>query len=149
MLVRPPKLGVAATCHLVPFHRSISGSPPGLALVVYSPAAQALLGEVAATPKRTLGAGRFGLGTCFQAVPFQCAIRVLPLLPPTAQASLAEVAVTPLKKPLTVKDVVALAARGCVEAEAPAGAAESTPARAAPARTAAPKTGRDDGFGLK
>src|SRR6266705_800423 len=89
MLVRPLKRGVAATCHLVPFHRSINGSPPGLALVVYVPAAQALLAEVAATPKRTLAPSEaFGLGTCFQPVPFQCAIKVLPLLPPTAQAAL-------------------------------------------------------------
>ena len=42
------------------------------------PTAQALLAEVAATPDRTAVRGA-GLGTCFQAVPFQCAIRVLGL----------------------------------------------------------------------
>ena len=37
--------------------------------------------------ERTLWEGRFGTGTCFQAVPFQCRIKVL-LLPvePIAQA---------------------------------------------------------------
>ena len=62
------------------------------------PTAQALLAEVAATPNRAPPPFGVGLGTCFQAVPFQCAITVVPggpSLAPTAQALLAEVAATP------------------------------------------------------
>ena len=49
-----------------------------------------------------------GLGSRFQAVPFQCAIRLIEVLvkkpvPPTAQALLAEMAAMPLRRPLTAK----------------------------------------------
>ena len=39
------------------------------------PTAQASPAEVAATPPSTVPALGFGLGTCFQVVPFQCRIR--------------------------------------------------------------------------
>src|SRR5215475_2979134 len=55
------------------------------------PTAQALLTDVAATPRTP---PRLALGTCFQAVPFQCRIITAPLTVPTAQASLSDTAAT-------------------------------------------------------
>ena len=77
--------------------------------VTYPPTAQLPLAEVAATPARRApspgevpGPG-LGLGTCFQAVPFQCSVRVfvgpmpLPLVP-TTQALCGVRAATPVRK---------------------------------------------------
>src|ERR1022692_1929343 len=80
----PPGFGLGACFHAVPFQcrmRVWSVVP-----WKYSPTAQALLAEVAATPPRTLKVKEprgFGLGTCFQAVPFQCRMMVwaVPVLP--------------------------------------------------------------------
>ena len=46
------------------------------ALVSVAPTAQALLAETAATLRRLAWVPGLGLGTCFQAVPFQPAVRV-------------------------------------------------------------------------
>src|SRR6266571_4409954 len=89
----PAGLGLGTLVHPVPFHRAIRvvmTSPGPLPLSV-PPTAQALLAEVAATPRRTsgLGASGLGLGTCAHAVPFHRRISVLELAPPvlpTAQA---------------------------------------------------------------
>src|SRR5262249_23998826 len=71
-----PGLGLGTCFHAVPFQCRIkifAPEPKGL----NSPKAQALVAEVAATPKRTLWVAEgSGLGTCFHAVPFQCAIKV-------------------------------------------------------------------------
>ena len=78
------------------------------------PTAQASSAEVAATPSSTVPALRFGLGTCFQVVPFQCRIRVseLPwltlLVLPTAQAFRAEVAATAESRALAPSKAAAL-----------------------------------------
>src|SRR5690349_750015 len=63
------------------------------------PTAQALLGEVAATPeKKSADPLGPGLGTRFQAIPFQCRVSVPPSgRLPTAQALLAEVAAMPYR----------------------------------------------------
>src|SRR5690349_4682414 len=62
-----------------------------------SPAAQTLLADVAATLARPLAVPGLGLGTCFQALPFQCSIRGFPAEPavPTAHALLVVAAATP------------------------------------------------------
>src|SRR5215471_9968726 len=65
-----------------------------------SPTAQTLPTEGAATPRKKLALlPGLGLATCFQAVPFQCAMMVgwpmAVVVAPTAQASLAEVAAAP------------------------------------------------------
>src|SRR6185437_5744404 len=66
------------------------------------PTAHTLLGELAATPSRSLLEPGFGLATRTHLAPFQRRIRVLSTRPlealPTAQASRAEVAATPLRK---------------------------------------------------
>ena len=59
---------------------------------------------MAATPSSTVPALGFGLGTCFQALPFQCRIKGAPLpgwveVSPTAQASRPEIAATLLRLP--------------------------------------------------
>ena len=62
------------------------------------PTAQALLAEVAVTPKSSALAAGLGLGIRFHVVPFQCRMRVLPLsVEPTAQAFWADVAATSLR----------------------------------------------------
>ena len=84
------------------------------------PTAQALRADTAATPERPLPAGA-GLGTFFQAVPFQCAIKALgraPPLSPTAQAFRAEVAATPRSSPLMTKDAARSVAAARVAAVA-------------------------------
>jgi len=73
----------------------------GELLVETAPTAQASRPDVTATALReTLPLG-LGLGTGFQLVPFQCRIRLWPLLVlPAAHALLAEVAATALSSPL-------------------------------------------------
>ena len=75
----PPGFGLGTRTHLVPFQRVIRvrAVTPDLA---DSPTAQALAGDVAATPSNRLPAlnpDGFGLACCFQAVPFQCRTSVL------------------------------------------------------------------------
>src|SRR5438552_2743651 len=104
-------MGLDSRVHAVPSQCSIKAPPSA------EPTAQALLGEVAATPARPApGTGPesraqagaspgSGLGTCVHAVPSQCSITVCPdpgqqLRPwscqsPTAQALPGEVAATP------------------------------------------------------
>jgi len=104
----------------VPFQRTIKA----LAVLVMSPTAHALAAEVAATPLRVLPDAGLGLVTCFQAVPSQCTIKVLPLpRSPTAQTLLAEVAAAPDRTPLELKEVTL-----------PAGPAAAAPAAPAPAK---------------
>ena len=69
--------------------------------VLYVPTAQAVLAEVADTPLRIIsvtGPAGLGLAACAHLVPFQCRIRVLPVVlvkeSPTAHALPAEVAAT-------------------------------------------------------
>jgi hypothetical protein len=66
------------------------------------PTAHALVGELAATPFRSLLEPGLGLATCVQLVPFHRRIRVRSITPlaalPTAHALPAEVAATPLRK---------------------------------------------------
>jgi hypothetical protein len=93
-LARPcplPGFGLGIGRQVCPFQCRIRVSP-----LFVVPTAQALLGEVAATPARVpavLGIGR-------HVVPFQCRMRVSPVLvEPTAQALLGEVAATPERDP--------------------------------------------------
>src|SRR5215471_13852199 len=72
------RLGAGTCVHAVPFQCSIkvlllSPSP----VLLRPPTAQALVGEMAATPSNPLvKEWVFGLGTCVHAVPFQCSIKV-------------------------------------------------------------------------
>src|SRR2546427_6020721 len=74
----PAGLGLGPLVHPVPFHRAIRvvmTSPVPLPLSV-PPTAQALLADVAATPRSMPpGAPRPGVGTCFHAVPFHRSIK--------------------------------------------------------------------------
>jgi hypothetical protein len=92
-----PGLGLGTRFQVVPFQCKISVLIPPKPWKQFpaQPTAQALLAEVAATPNSAPPSDGVGLGTCFQVLPFQCRICVLPggvSLPPTAQALLAEVA---------------------------------------------------------
>src|SRR6202011_5509855 len=87
-----PVAGMVApftTCQLLPLKCSISGSkePPPFT----SPTAQTLIAPMAATLFSSAPAGSFdGLGTADQLEPFQCSMRLCPLLPvslPTAHTS--------------------------------------------------------------
>jgi hypothetical protein len=65
---------------LVPFQCSIKVKLPP-ALAGSEPTAHALLAEVAATEISSLSAEGLGLGTCVQAVPFQCSAKVKNAVP--------------------------------------------------------------------
>src|SRR5260370_40499935 len=101
-MVPPPGVGLGTRFHALPSHRRIR-LMPGPHPQLMSPTAQALLADVAATPKRKsarpLLASGLGLGTRVHAVPFQRTTRDLTLVPavkePTAQAVLAAGAATP------------------------------------------------------
>lgn len=80
-------LGLGTCFHALPFQCIIRD----LAQLQIDPTAQALVAEVAATAFRP---ATVGLACRFQAVPFQCKVRLLLPTNPTAQALLAEVAVT-------------------------------------------------------
>src|SRR5258708_33034096 len=73
-----------------------------VAVPVKSPTAQTLVGELAATPPRSLLVPGLGLATCSHLVPFHRRIRVWspePLVAlPTAHASPEAVVATPLRK---------------------------------------------------
>src|SRR5215467_9414719 len=96
----PPGLGVGTFFQAEPFQCRIrvwKAMP-----LEYSPAAQTSPAEVTATLVRKLlwdALPGLGLGTRFQAVPFQCRIRVWKAVPseysPTAHALPAELAATP------------------------------------------------------
>ena len=70
------------TFHVVPFQCSMRVLSNVLSL--RRPTAQALVGDVAATPISKLLASGFGLAWTFHAVPFQCSIRVWTELTPVS-----------------------------------------------------------------
>lgn len=101
-LLPVPGLGLGTCDHVVPFQCRVSVSVlPQPLLVHEKPTAQALLREVAVTPKRESPAPGSGCASCDHLVPFQWKIKVLkePCAFPTAQTSLAVVAVTPKSPP--------------------------------------------------
>jgi hypothetical protein len=98
----PARLGLRTSFHLVPFQRSITVFGPGWLGLLVQPTAQAFRADVTATPARLPPAAGFGLGTRFQAVPFQRRIKVSGFslkqrVQPTAQALRAEVTATPYR----------------------------------------------------
>src|SRR6266704_664488 len=108
-----PPSGLGMRFQLLPSNCSARVWPPLLSLKspaaqmlrsVVEPTAQALLEVRSATPVRSLGKPGLALGTTVQLVPFQCSVRVCPLLLPVAvvptdQASAGEVSVTPASVP--------------------------------------------------
>src|SRR5579859_418052 len=97
-LFRLATFGLGTRCQAVPFQCSISVCVTLPGPVRIQPTAQASRADVAATPVRKLKCLlSVGLGTSFQALPFQCSINVEPwpwFDTPTAQALAREVAAT-------------------------------------------------------
>jgi hypothetical protein len=90
--------GLGPLVQVLPFQCRIKPVRDEL-LLTTSPTAQALLADVAATPKRLLLAPGLGLDTRVHTLPFQRRISVLSPLVPAAQVLLAEVAATPESSP--------------------------------------------------